>query len=50
MYYAHLCKDGVWRYVVVDDFVPVKILRKRSLLHMHTLPRNGIVEIWPTIV
>jgi len=36
--------------VVVDDYFPIKVLAKRSLLFLHTLPRNNIHEIWPSII
>ncbi len=24
IYYVRICKDGTWRYVIIDDFVPAK--------------------------
>ena len=37
IYHINLCKDGVWRYVIIDDFVPVKIYEGRKyLLFVHS--------------
>jgi hypothetical protein len=36
--------------VTVDDYLPVKITTKRKLLFLHALPRNNIIEFWPSIV
>ncbi len=32
IYSINLCRDGVWRYVLVDDFIPVKSLYGRKHL------------------
>ena len=32
IYRVNLCRDGVWRYVIVDDFVPVKATINRKYL------------------
>lgn len=42
IYHVNICKDGVWRYIVVDDYFPVKILAKKTLLFLHSFSKNGI--------
>ena len=43
IYSLHLCKEGVWRYVLIDDFMPVKVVQRRSLLFLNSLTRNSII-------
>lgn len=38
-YYLHLCKNGVFRYITVDDWFPTK---SRIPLFLHSNPVNGI--------
>lgn len=42
IYYVNICKDGVWRYIVVDDYFPVKNLAKKTLLFLHSFSKNGV--------
>lgn len=47
----NICRDGVWRYVIVDDFVPMKVaMSQKYLLFMKSKEVNGSVEIWPALV
>ena len=40
----------MWRHVIVDDYLPVKSLLKRTLLFFHTLSKNNIYEVWPCLI
>jgi hypothetical protein len=36
-YHICLCKDGVWRYIIVDDFMPIKsIAGRKQMLFIHS--------------
>lgn len=50
IYSVQLCQDGIWKYVIIDDFMPVKILLRRSLLFAHTVANDNTHEFWPAIV
>jgi hypothetical protein len=51
IYRISLCRDGVWRYVIVDDFVPVKAtLNRKYLFFLRSKEVDGSVEIWPALV
>ena len=50
IYFVHVCKDGIWRYILIDDYLPVKILLKRSLLFAHTISKDNTHEFWPAIL
>ena len=40
----------MWRYIIIDDFVPVKITAKKQLLFVHSREVNGVIEIWPSLI
>ena len=48
----HLCKDGVWRYIVVDNHFPLKSIGgKKQLLGLHSREGvDGIIEIWGELI
>lgn len=50
IYYVNICKDGIWRYLIVDDYMPVKILLKRSLMFAHTVSKDNTHEFWAAIL
>jgi hypothetical protein len=51
MYYVSLCKDGVWRYVIVDDFLPIRVNKKKHLLFIHTTNQyEHEYEVWAAII
>lgn len=40
----NLCKDGVWRYIIVDDFVPVKLIQGKKLkLYLRSKEVDGVI-------
>jgi hypothetical protein len=50
-YYVNLCKDGVWRFVIVDDYVPVKsIAGKKQMLFLHSREGEQGVELWSPLI
>ena len=50
IYYVNLCKDGVWRYIVIDDFMPVKSSIRRTLMFLNSFPHNKMSEVWAPLV
>jgi hypothetical protein len=51
MYYAYLCKDGVWRYILIDDFLPIKVSKKKHLLFVHTTNQyEQGYEVWASLL
>lgn len=51
LYYVRLCKDGVWRYVLVDDFLPIRVHKKKHLLFLHTTNQyEHEYEMWAAII
>lgn len=50
-YHVCLCKDGVWRYVIVDDFMPIKsIAGRKQMLFIHSREAEKGVELWPALI
>ena len=49
-----ICKDGTWRYIFVDDHVPIKsddsVKKHAEILGFNSLEVNGVVEIWPSLI
>ena len=46
-----MCKDGVWRYTLVDDFMPIKsIAGRKQILSIHNKQADNKVEIWPALI
>lgn len=47
IYYIKLCKDGTWRYIVVDDYVPIKIdpynPKNSEIFGFSSIQVNGVV-------
>lgn len=41
IYHINLCKDGVWRYIIVDDFMPIKTSLRRNLMCLNSYPQNN---------
>ena len=51
VYHVQLCKDGTWRYIVIDDFVPTKSTNgRKQLLFMHSREEDHYIELWPALV
>ena len=52
IYHVNLCKDGVWRYIFVDDNFPVKsIAGRKHMLFLHSREsEKGTVELWPSLI
>ena len=53
LYHINLCKDGVWRYIIIDDHMPVKsIAGRKQMLFMHSKEdhQEGKVEVWSALV
>ena len=51
VYYVSLCRDGVWRYVIVDDFMPVKSMAgRKQMLFLHGREDEKGVELWAALV
>jgi hypothetical protein len=41
----------VWRYTLVDDFVPIKsIAGRKQILSIHNKQADNKVEIWPALI
>jgi hypothetical protein len=50
-YHVCLCKDGVWRYVVVDDFMPIKTnAGRKQMLFLRNREGESGVELWPALI
>lgn len=50
-YHISLCKDGTWRYIIVDDFVPIKsIAGRKQMLFIHSREDEAVVELWPALI
>jgi hypothetical protein len=54
IYYVKLCKDGAWRHIIIDDFIPIKIdtvsKKNNDLLGIHCNDANSVAEIWPALI
>ena len=50
IYYVQLCQDGVWRYIVIDDFLPIKQDSKVHLLFEHIISDNDEYQLWPALI
>ena len=43
-YHVQLCKDGTWRYIILDDFVPVKSVNgRKQLLFVHSREEDNVI-------
>ena len=50
IYYLHLCQDGVWRYITIDDHLPVRYDGKVHLLFEHIVSESEEYEVWPGLI
>lgn len=51
MYLLRIFVNGIWKYVVVDDFIPtVTINGKQVPLFLDISPNKPFVNIWPFLL
>lgn len=52
LYFVKICQDGVWRYIILDDFLPCWELKKGvkpGFLELMEYEKNKI-DIWPLLI
>ena len=51
LYCLRIFVNGIWRYVMVDDFVPtVTVNKKQEPLFLKVVPNKVYLNIWPFLV
>lgn len=52
IYYLRLNHEGIWKYTIVDDFIPVRQVEKGHEPVFMTLSptKSNYIEIWPLIL
>lgn len=57
IYLVRICVEGIWRYVIVDDYIPIQEQNKMYYpLFLSVEPNcenskgQNIIEIWPFLV